>query len=69
MKRQAKLEHWRAQIIDCHSSGMSVRGISPLIQIAAVHARKIGGVINNDCPLTFEKLVHIKVCLHIDGIA
>ena len=27
MKRQAKLEHWRAQIIDCHSSGMSVRGM------------------------------------------
>ena len=27
LKRQAKLEHWRAQIIDCHSSGMSVRGM------------------------------------------
>ena len=43
--------------------------IPPLIQIAAVHACKIGGVIDNDCPLTFEKLVHIKVCLHIDRIA
>ena len=43
--------------------------ISPLIQIAAVHACKIGSVIDNDCPLTFEKLVHIKVCLHIDRIA
>ena len=43
--------------------------ISPLIQIAAVHAGKIGSVIDNDCPLTFEKLVHIKVCLHIDRIA
>ena len=41
----------------------------PLIQIAAVHTRKIGDVIDQDCPLTFEKLVHIKVCLHIDGIA
>lgn len=26
LKRQAKLEHWRTQIIDCRSSGMSVRG-------------------------------------------
>ena len=43
--------------------------ISPLIQIAAVHASKIGSVIDNDRPLTFEKLVHIKVCLHIDRIA
>ncbi len=40
-----------------------------MIQIAAVHACKIGSVIDNDCPLTFEKLVHIKVCLHIDRIA
>ena len=43
--------------------------IPPLIQIAAIHAGKIGSVIDNDRPLTFEKLVHIKVCLHIDGIA
>ena len=43
--------------------------IPPLIQIAAVHTHKIGSVIDNDCPLTFEKLVHIKVCLHIDRIA
>ncbi len=28
--------------------------ISPLIQIAAVHACKIGSVIDNDRPLTFE---------------
>ena len=40
-----------------------------MIQIAAVHARKIGNVIDNDCTLTFEKFVHIKVCLHIDRIA
>ena len=26
LKRQAKLEHWRTQIIDCRSSGMSVKG-------------------------------------------
>ena len=26
LKRQAKLEHWKMQIIDCRSSGMSVRG-------------------------------------------
>ena len=26
LKRQAKLEHWRRQIIDCRSSGMSVKG-------------------------------------------
>lgn len=26
LKRQAKLEYWRMQIIDCRSSGMSVRG-------------------------------------------
>ena len=26
MKRQAKLAHWRTQIIDCRSSGMSVKG-------------------------------------------
>lgn len=26
LKRQVKLEHWRAQIVDCRSSGMSVRG-------------------------------------------
>ena len=25
MKRQAKLAHWRTQIIDCRSSGMSVK--------------------------------------------
>lgn len=25
LKRQAKLEHWRTQIIDCRSSGMSVK--------------------------------------------
>ena len=37
--------------------------IPPLIQIAAIHAGKIGSVIDNDCPLTFEKFVHIKVCL------
>ena len=43
--------------------------IPPLIQIAAIHAGKIGSVIDNDCPLTFEKFVHIKVCLHIDRIA
>ena len=24
LKRQAKLEHWKMQIIDCRSSGMSV---------------------------------------------
>ncbi len=27
LKRQAKLEHWKMQIIDCRSSGMSVRGM------------------------------------------
>ena len=43
--------------------------IPPLIQIAAIHAGKIGSVIDNDCPLTFEKFVHTKVCLHIDRIA
>ena len=43
--------------------------IPPLIQIAAIHAGKIGSVIDNDCTLTFEKFVHIKVCLHIDRIA
>jgi len=43
--------------------------IPPLIQIAAVHACKIGSVIDNNRPLTFEKFVHIKVCLHIDRIA
>ena len=26
LKRQAKLEHWRTQIIECRSSGMSVKG-------------------------------------------
>jgi hypothetical protein len=26
LKRQAKLEQWKAQVIDCRSSGMSVRG-------------------------------------------
>ena len=26
LKRQAKLEHWRTQIIDCRSSGMCVKG-------------------------------------------
>lgn len=26
LKRQAKLEHWRTQIIECRSSCMSVRG-------------------------------------------
>ena len=31
--------------------------IPPLIQIAAVHASKIGSVIDNDRPLTFEKFV------------
>ena len=30
--------------------------ISPLIQIAAVHASKIGSVIDNDRPLTFENI-------------
>ena len=39
--------------------------IPSLIQIAPVHSRKVSGVIDNDRPLTFEKLVHIKVCLHI----
>ena len=34
-----------------------------------VHACKSGSVIDNDSPLTFEKLVHIKVCLYIDRIA
>ena len=43
--------------------------VPPLVQIAPVHARKVGGVIDNDCPLAFEKLVHVEVCLHIDGIA
>ena len=26
LKRQAKLEQWKTQVIDCRSSGMSVRG-------------------------------------------
>lgn len=26
LKRQAKLEQWKAQVIDCRSSGMNVRG-------------------------------------------
>lgn len=26
LNRQAKLEYWRTQIIDCRSTGMSVRG-------------------------------------------
>ena len=43
--------------------------ITPLIQIAPVHAREVGGVIDNDRPLTFEKLVHLKVCQHIDRVA
>lgn len=33
--------------------------IQPLIQITHVHSRKVGGVIDNDCPMAFEKLVHI----------
>ena len=43
--------------------------IPSLIQIAPVHSCKVGGVIDNDRSLTFEKLVHIQVRLHIDGIA
>ena len=43
--------------------------ITPLIQIAPVHAGEISGVIDDDRTLTFEKLVHLKVCLHIDRVA
>ena len=43
--------------------------ITTLIQITPVHARKVGGVIDKHRTLAFEKLVHVKVCLHIDGIA
>ena len=43
--------------------------ITALIQIAPVHACEVGGVIDKHRPLAFEKFVHIKVCLHIDGVA
>ena len=43
--------------------------IPPLIQITAVCPRKVGGVIDDNRTLAFEKFVHIQVRLHIDGIA
>ena len=43
--------------------------IPALIEIAPVHTCEIGSVIDNDRPLAFEKFIHIKVCLHIDGVA
>lgn len=36
--------------------------IPPLIKITPVLSRKVSSVIGNDCSLTFEKFVHIKVC-------
>ena len=33
------------------------------IEVAPVCARKVSGVIDNDRPLTFEKLINIKVSL------
>ncbi|CAG9712780.1 hypothetical protein CNEO2_1480001 [Clostridium neonatale] len=43
--------------------------ITPLIQITPVHAGEVGGVIDDDRTLTFEKFVYIKVCLHINRVA
>ncbi len=43
--------------------------IPALIEITPVHAREVGGVIDKHRPLALEKLVHIQVRLHIDGIA
>ena len=39
------------------------------IEVAPVHSSKVGGVIDNDRPLTFEKLINIKVSLGINVIA
>ena len=35
------------------------------IEVAPICARKVSGVIDNDRPLTFEKLINIKVSLDI----
>lgn len=43
--------------------------VPPLIQIAAVCAREIGGVIDNDRTMTFEKLIYVKVCLRVNRVA
>lgn len=43
--------------------------VTALIEIAPVHAREVGGIINKHRPLVLEKLVHIQVRLHIDGVA
>ena len=39
------------------------------IEVAPICARKVSGVIDDDRPLTFEKLINIKVSLDINGIA
>ena len=39
------------------------------IEVAPVHPSKVSGVIDNDRPLAFEKLINIKVSLDINGIA
>ena len=39
------------------------------IEVAPVHSIKVSGVIDNNRTLTFEKLINIKVCFDINGIA
>ena len=43
--------------------------VPPLIQIAPVCACEVGSVIDNNCPLTFEKLIYVRVCLYINRVA
>lgn len=40
----------------------------PLIEIAAVYPGKIGGIIDHNSTLTFEKLIHSQVALCIDRV-
>ena len=49
--------------------GLARLHIPALIEITPVHAREVGGVIDKHRPLALEKLVHIQVRLHIDGVA
>lgn len=39
------------------------------IEVASICARKVSGIIDDDCTLTLKKLINIKVCPDIDRIA
>ncbi len=39
------------------------------IEVAPVHTRKVGGVIDERRTLAFEKLINVQVCLDIDVIS